>query len=303
MKAVESQNVRFPTLIGCGALAVWSLYALVVSELVNNLPVFETLFLMFATGFVAMSIRITLKKRWHLLKQPLWIWIVGILGVCGSDIAYVTAVKYAPPAHVDFIDYLWPFLVILFTSFLPKERFTWQHLIGGFLGLLGVFLLLTGGKGLLGFQNSYLQGYLLALTAALIWSTYTVVSRNHPETPIEMIGMYCGIGMLLSGGLHCQFETWVMPSGSQGVMVGLLGLSSGIAYLLWSYGTQKGNIKLLSVLAYFTPVISMGLLVFCGKEPMSFALVLACLLVLSGVVIGSINWSRLRLKEVSTDIL
>ncbi len=67
-----------------------------------------------------MAIRLTLLKRWHLLKQPLMIWIIGIIGICGSDIAYITAVKYAPPAHVDFIDYLWPFLVILITGFFTQ---------------------------------------------------------------------------------------------------------------------------------------------------------------------------------------
>lgn len=296
MEERQIQCVKVPTSLGCGALLVWSLYALVVSELIMNLPIFETLFFMFAISFLAMSVRLTLKKRWRVLtKQPIGIWIVGVIGVCGSDIAYITAVKYAPPAHVDFIDYLWPFLVILFSSFLPKERFTLQHLIAGSLGLMGVMLLLTtGGSDTFGFNGDYLSGYLFAFTAALIWSTYTIISRYYKDTPSEMVGMYCGIGAIVTLVLHSQFETWVTPTAFEGVMVALLGLSSGVAYWLWTYGTQKGNIKLLGVLAYFTPVISMGLLVLCGKEPMSFALVCACVLVVSGVIVGSLDWSRVR---------
>lgn len=292
---INHNTTTLPTTIGCGALAVWSLYALVVSEILKNLPIFQTLFFMFFVCFIAMSIRLTLTKRWHLLfKQPILIWIVGIIGVCGSDIAYVTAVKYAPPAHVDFIDYLWPFIVILFTSFLPKERFTLQHLIAGLLGFLGVFLLLTGGNGFLGLKHDYFWGYSLAFVAALIWSAYTLMNRWYQEMPMEMVGMFCGIGAIISCILHFHLEVWVTPSFSDSLMVTLLGLSSGVAYLLWSYGTQKGNLKLLGVMAYFTPVISMSLLVLAGKEPMSLALVLACVLVVSGVFVGSMDWSRLR---------
>lgn len=289
-------STNLPTTIGCGALVVWSLYAFVVSELLISLPVFETLFLMFLTSFGAMAVRLTLTKRWHLIKQPIGIWLIGVIGVCGSDVAYITAMKYAPPAHVDFIDYLWPFLVIIFSGFLPRERFTFQHLLAGFLGFLGVSLLLTGGQGLVGIEGSYFWGYLFSFIAAIIWSVYTIVNRFYKDVPIEIVGMYCGIGSLISLGLHGGFETWVTPSLSQGVMVGLLGLSSGVAYLLWTYGTQRGNLKLLGVFAYFTPVLSMGLLVASGKEPMSLALVFACILVVSGVIVGSVDWSRISAR-------
>lgn len=285
------QTTQLSTTIGCGALLLWSLYALVISELVETLPVFQTLFLMFGISFVAMSIRLTLKKRWSILwKQPFLIWVVGVLGVCGSDIAYVSAVKYAPPAHVDFIDYLWPFLVIIFTGFLPKEKFTLQHFIAGSLGFLGVLLLLTASRDFFGFKDDYVLGYWLAFASAFIWSTYTIISRYYNDTPVEMVGLCCGVGAVLSLIMHLTFESWVQPSLYDGSMIVLLGLSSGIAYTLWTYGTQKGNIKLLSILAYFTPILSMSLLVLCDKEPMSIALVVACVLVISGVAVGSMDW-------------
>jgi len=294
MAEVRSDDTKFSTTIGCGALIVWSLYAWTVSELLLNLPIFQTLFLMFGTCFFAMAIRLTLTKKWHLLKQPLLVWVVGVIGVCGSDVAYLTAVKYAPPAHVDFIDYLWPFLVILFSGFLPREKFTWPHIIGGLLGFIGVFLLLTGGDGLLGLQKNYMPGYFFAFTAAIIWSLYTIINRLYRETPIELVGMYCGIGAIIALILHFRVEIWVMPSLKESCLVALLGLSSGLAYLLWGYATQKGNLKLLGVMAYFTPVLSMGLLVMSGKEPMSYMLIVACVLVIFGVMVGSMNWENIK---------
>lgn len=294
MEQTNIQSMKIPTTFGCGALLVWSLYALVVSELLGRLPIFQTLFLMFGVSFVAMAIRLTVLKRWHVVKQPWFVWLIGVLGVCGSDVAYLSAVKYAPPAHVDFIDYLWPFFVIIFSSFLPKEKLTIQHVIAGALGFLGVFLMLTGGKWNFNLQGDYFVGYMFALTAALVWSLYTVATRWRQDMPIEIVGMYCGIGSFISLGLHLQYEPWVIPTPFELFLVCFLGLASGVAYILWTYATQKGNFKLLGVLAYFTPVISMSFLVLCGKEPMSYALIIACILVVTGVVIGSIDWSRLR---------
>lgn len=289
------QSMKLPTTFGCGALLVWSLYALVVSELLGRLPIFQTLFLMFSVSFIAMAVRLTVTKRWYVLKQQAWyIWVIGVFGVCGSDVAYISAVKYAPPAHVDFIDYLWPFFVILFSSFLPKEKLTLQHLIAGTLGFLGVFLMLSGGKWNLGLQSDYFLGYAFAFTAALVWSLYTIAARWYQDMPIEIVGMFCGIGALITLGLHGQYETWVVPTPFEAALVFMLGLASGVAYLLWTYATQKGNVKLLSVLAYFTPVVSMSFLVLCGKEPMSIILVIACAMVIGGVVIGSLDWARIR---------
>lgn len=294
MQSNQIQSMKFPTALGCGALAMWSLYAVVVSELVNNLPVFQTLFLMFSVSFVVMAVRVTVLKRWYLLKQPWFVWLAGIFGVCGSDVAYVTAVKYAPIAHVDFIDYLWPFLVIVLSSFLPKERLSLQHFIGGSIGFLGVFLLLMGDVGSIGLKSDYVWGYILALIAALIWSIYTITARWYKEMPAEMVGMFCGVGAIISLALHSHFETWVLPTPLEACLVAILGISSGVAYLFWTYATQKGNLKLLGILAYFTPVVSMSLLVLTGKEPMSMILVLSCFFVVVGVAIGSINWERLH---------
>lgn len=293
------QNVKIPTITGTGALIIWAMYALLISEILISLPVFETIFFMFGINFLVMLIRLTVTKQWRILKQPLLIWLIGIVGVCGSDFAYVAAMQYAPPAHVDLIEYLWPFLLIICTSFLPQERFTWQHLIGGALALFGVlFLLTSNGEGTEGFQWHYLQGYLYALSAAFIWCGYTLFSRWYQKMPPEMGGMYYGVGALIALCFHLHHEQYVVPSWYETGLLLILGLSSGMAYLLWIYGTQKGNVKLLGVLAYFTPMLSVGLLVYFEKEPVSLALLTACILFVSGVLIGSLDWKRVRLSFV-----
>lgn len=293
MTARQIQKVKLPTTVGCGALAMWSIYALVVSELVGRLPLFQTLFMMFSFSFIIMALRLTASGGWQLPKQPWFIWLIGILGVCGSDTAYLTAMQYAPPAHVDLIDCLWPVLVILLSSVLPQERLALQHIVAGILGFLGVFLLITSEEGL-GVSDAYLPGYLFAFTAPVIWSIYTIVARWYQKMSTGMVNLYCGIGALIFLILHFRFETWAVPTTLEFSLVLLLGLASGAGSILWTYAMQKGNLRLLTVLAYFTPVISMTCLVLSGKEVFSPALISACLLIVSGVVIQEIDWERVR---------
>ena len=291
-------NVKLPTITACGALLIWAMYALLISEILTTLPKFETIFFMFGINFMAIAIRFTIKKQWSTLKQPPFVWLIGVLGTCGSDFAYITAMKYAPPAHVDLIDYLWPFLLIVFTGFLPKERFTLQHLLGGAIALLGVLFLLTGSAGeeTIGFKWEYMPGYCCALTAACIWCLYTLFSRWYQKMPPEMGGMYYGVGAIIAFGLHTQHELFVMPSWYEASLLLVLGIAAGMANLLWIYGTRKGNVKLLGVLAYCTPMLSMTLLVCFGKEAPSLTLLIACLLFVSGILIGTLNWKRIYVR-------
>lgn len=276
--------------MGLGALFMWTVEPLLISE-INNLPIFEVLSIIFFSSFMLTAIRLTLRKRWSLvLKQPAFIWLGGILGICLSDFAYVYGAQYAPIAHVDLIDYLWPCLVVMFTSMLPKERFTYQHMMGAFLGLLGIYVLVHHEVNLNGFNLHYFIGYGLALFGAILWGGYSAFSRHYSHVPTEMIGMYCGAGALLCVILHLQCETFVTPTWTEGGLAIATGLSgAGIAYQLWDYGVKFGNVYLLSTITYVARIAAMTLLVMFGKEPLTLSLVIACFLASLGVFISSLN--------------
>jgi EamA domain-containing membrane protein RarD len=120
--------------------------------------------------------------------------------------------------------------------------------------------------------------------------------------PPEMVGIYYGVGAVVAWGLHHQHEVFVMPNLYEMCLILGLGLSSGLAALLWVFSTQKGNVKLLGVLAYFTPLLSMILLVYCGKEPMSRGLVIASILFICGVLVGCIDWKRIGRSSSSEPV-
>ncbi len=288
-------TVKRATYMGLGALTMWTVEPLLISE-VNSLPIFEVLAIIFFSSFLLTAFRLTRKKRWHtVLKQPGFVWLAGLTGICLSDFAYIYGAQYAPIAHVDLIDYLWPCLVVAFTSMLPKERFSAQHIIGAVLGLVGITVLVSNEVSQNGFNFNYCIGYLLALFGALLWGGYSAFSRYNKHLPTEMIGMYCGLGGVLCLLLHLKFETFVMPTMTEGSLAVLTGISgAGIAYQLWDYGVKFGNVYLLSSITYIARIIAMALLVMFGKEPLTLSLVIACGLASLGVFISSLDTASFR---------
>lgn len=292
---MNAPNVKRATMMGLGALVMWTLEPLLISE-VNGLPIFELLAIIFFSSFVITAIRITKNKRWGLvLRQPAFIWIGGFMGICLSDFAYIYGSQHAPIAHIDLIDYLWPCLVVAFTSMLPNERFTPQHVIGAVLGFLGIFVLVHHEVEMNGFNLNYFIGYLLAFLAACLWGGYSAFSRYNKKVPTEMVGMYCGLGAVICFLLHLKLETFVMPSFSQGSLAVITGITgAGLAYQLWDHGVKFGDVYLLSSLTYIARISAMALLVMFGKAPLTLSLVVACTLASIGVFISSLDSESIR---------
>ena len=274
---------------------MWTIEPLLISE-VNSLPIFELLFIIFFSSFALTAIRLTIRKQWlSVLKQPIFIWVTGIMGVCISDFAYIFGSQLAPIAHIDLIDYLWPCFVIGFSGLLPNEKVQIQHIIGAGLGLFGIYILLSHNIAQNNISMEYIVGYILAILGALLWGGYSAFSRYHKTVPTEMIGMYCGLGAIICLGLHLQFESFVVPTTTEWGLAVITGVSgAGIAYQLWDHGVKFGNIYILSIFTYLARLFAMVLLVIFGKEPFSNSLVIACLLSSFGVFISSIESEKFK---------
>jgi len=279
-----------PTQLGCGALFLWAIEPLLVSEL-TALPVLEALAIIFFSAFAFTAVRITLKKGWgQIFKQPLFIWVVGTIGICCSDFAYIYGARFAPIAHVELIDYIWPCMVIIFTGLLPKERFVYHAVFGALLAASGMYVLIDGEATEVGVSADYIIGYALAVGGACIWAGYSAFSRYFKAVPTDMIGMYCGVGGVISLMLHLSCEQFVMPSlhdAGFAIGTGIFGL--GLAYQLWDYGVKFGHVYILGSLTYFARVFAMLCLVAFGKADLTLSLVIACVLSISGAYICSLE--------------
>lgn len=289
---ISSRISARATVLGYLALLFWAGSG-VYASVVVNIPTFEVLSIAFLVSFSVTAILLTYRKQWHKVKQPLLLWVIGMLGVFGNDALFIAAFKHAPAAQADLINYLWPIFIILFAGFLPSEKFSAKYIIAAIFGFMGIFVVITNGGHLNNFESKYWLGYLFAFLEAVIWSIYTIVARHYKNTPSAMVGMYCGCSLILALVAHFGFESTVIPSTLELLVMVVIGLTAqGSAYFLWDYGIKKGNFKLLSVLSYANPIIGISLLIITGRSHYTSYLLIATLLITFGGIIGELSFKK-----------
>jgi len=282
------QEIKQGNLFGILAILLWSTLA-ALSVLTREIPPFQLVSMSF---FIASFIGLfMLKKQKHSIKKLLHIpfssWIIGIIGLFGYHFFYFFAIKNAPVIEASLINYLWPLLIVLFSAFLPNEKLKWFHILGSLFGLLGAFLLVSK-HGSFELKSEYLAGYIYALIAALIWSSYSVISRKLSHIPTYSVAGFCMATTILSLICHFIFEVTVIPDFTQILSIIMIGLGPvGGAFYVWDYGMKKGDIKLMGSLAYFAPLLSTFILIVFSLAVMNQTIAIACLLIILGSLISS----------------
>ncbi len=283
------------TVLGTCSIFLWGLLA-ILTTLAGAIPPFQLLVMTFGVAFlmivgkwVAMG-----ESPLHYLHQPPLAWAIGVGGLFGYHLFYFIALANAPAVEASLIAYLWPLLIVLLSSLLPGEHLQLRHLVGCAIAMAGCWLLLGGQSA--AFSEQYAMGYLAAVACAFIWSSYSVAGRLVKHVPTNAVGWFCAATALLGLICHLLFETTVWPTGWI-QWLGILGLGvgpMGIAFFTWDYGVKHGDLQMLGVLAYGTPLISTLFLIGFGEAEPSFRILIACLMIVIAALVATFGFSNWR---------
>jgi drug/metabolite transporter (DMT)-like permease len=284
---------RTATLIGLTAILMWSLLAaLTVAS--GTIPAFQLAAMTFAIGaLVGFLTFIGRPQALRALRQPPVAWAVGVGGLFGYHALYFLSLRFAPPAEAGLLNYLWPLLIVLFSSLLPGERLAPHHIIGAVLGLAGTVLLFAG-NGAGHFAPGEIPGLIAAFVAAFVWAGYSVMSRRLKAVPTDAVAGFCLATALLAALVHGLVETTVWPeTGLQWLAVAGLGIGPvGAAFYAWDVGMKHGDIRVLGAASYATPLLSTAFLILVGYAKPSATIGLAALLIAGGGLIAAKDMLR-----------
>lgn len=273
------------TLIGFAAVLLWALLAW-LTAISGTMPAFQLTAITFAIG--GASLLALRPGSIRAMRQPPRVWLLGVVGLFGYHAAYFYALRHAPPVEAGLINYLWPVLIVVFSALLPGERLRWQHLVGSALALCGAALVVTRGQSF-GLDPQYLPGYAAALLAALLWSSYSVLSRRFAEVSSDAVTGFCLATAALATACHLAFETTTWPTDwvQWAAIVGL-GLGPvGLAFYVWDIGVKRGDIQVLGAASYATPLLSTLVLIASGVATYSPTILVAALLIVAGAVLAA----------------
>jgi drug/metabolite transporter (DMT)-like permease len=283
---------RTATLIGLTAILMWSLLS-VLTVATGKIPPFQLAAVTFAIGALVGALTwIRRGEGIKALRQPPVAWVVGVGGLFGYHALYFLALRYAPPAEAGLLNYLWPLLIVLFSSLLPGERLAPHHVIGAVLGLVGTVLLLAGGTT--GFAPGQVPGLIAAFVAAFVWATYSVLSRRLKSVPTDAVAGFCAATALLAALMHRLVESTIWPETTlQWLCVLALGIGPvGAAFYTWDIGMKRGDIRVLGAASYATPLLSTAFLVVAGFARPSANIALAAVLIAGGGLIAAKDMLR-----------
>jgi drug/metabolite transporter (DMT)-like permease len=264
-------------------------------------PPFQLMAMTFAIGaaaaFASWPFRRVEVRR--LVRLPPTAWLIGVGGLFGYHFLYYTALRNAPVAEASLIAYLWPMLIVAGSALLPNGGLRWgglrwHHLAGCMFGFAGAALLVSGGGGFEG-RGSAL-GFASAFGCALVWSSYSILSRTQAKTPTDAVALFCLATAILAVPCHLLLEAtqWPESSGQWLAVLALGLLPVGMAFFAWDYGVKHGDIRLLGVGAYFAPLLSTVALVAFGLAPATGRIGLACLLIVTGALVAARPWQMRR---------
>jgi len=288
------------TFLGLFAVAIWSFAALLAVKL-TSIPPFELLFYEFVIAFFVVFVRYSIAKEkesfFDFKKRDL---LIASTALILNQAFYYSAFHYSPAVQVDLINYLWPTMLILFSSLFPNEKFSFSYLIACTVCLLGIYNLLSPDFSQ-GFSFENITGYFLAFGAAVSWTLYSLYTRYYRSSnSANCISWACGPAAALSLIIHLQYEKFIIPNLFEISLILLLGVFQiGLAFYFWEKALQKGCVKFLGLASYSIPVLSVMILVIFGIADFEQRMITATIAISASPLIPILT-SRLKFLRSSS---
>lgn len=282
---MNQAGISFATSFGLFAILFWSMESSLVDSLTKHLPMPQILLFSGISCFIITSTILTIRGKWRkLASTPLKLWMIGIFFTTISDVCGVLAIKYAPASHVDCLYYTWPMWLVVLSS-LRSRKICKSSLFSCSLNLSAIFLLCLANDHH-PFKTIFILGYLLSMLDAFSLVLYTLIIRHYNSSIPEVIGLYSAIGGILSGLCYLYVGGEFLPMDHYDWLnVFLHGMFiSSLAYIFWDFSARQGDLSLLSICAYFTPILSIILQIYLGKEKLNWAVITACLIIFVSIL-------------------
>jgi drug/metabolite transporter (DMT)-like permease len=261
-----------------GAIALWATLASLGVAL-SHLPPF---LLTGAALLVGSAAAWPWYRQW---RVPLSTLALGVYGLFGFHFLLFIALRHAPAVEANLVNYLWPLFIVVLAPLILRGA-TWRpvHLAAAVIGFVGAILAIVGGRELSG---AFSWGYVAALASALIWASYSLLTKRVTPFPTAAIGLFGLVSGALALVCHGLLEPSVSVSGRDWLLIGITGLGPlGAAFFLWDAALKRGDPSTIGILSYLTPLSSTLLLIVTSDRQPTAWIAAAAVLIVGAAIAG-----------------
>lgn len=222
-------------------------------------------------------------REWRVPPSTL---ALGVYGLFSYHFLLFMALRSAPAVQANLVNYLWPLLIVVLAPVILRGfPLQLRHVLAALAGFAGAAIAILGGREASG---TWSWGYLAALAAAFIWSTYSLMTRRVAPFSTAAIGLFGLVSGLLALACHALFEPAVQLSPRDWMLVAVAGLGPlGAAFFLWDKALKLGDPRQVGILSYITPFASTLLLVLATHRTPTWSIALAALLIIGAAIAGT----------------
>ncbi len=215
--------------------------------------------------------------------------VLSLTGVSLTVTFWFLGLKLAPSINGAVIDATTPIFLMLFAVIFLHEKIKFKTAIGTLISLAGVLLIILRPLLEQGSAN-YLVGNFFFLLAALSAMAHTLLVKNIVDKyhPLGLtfwsflIGSIAVLPMALSETYQYGFLTNINYQGVIGLSYGII-FSSGIAYLLFSYGLKYIKANESGIFLYIATLATLVVAVPLLGEQITPTFLFGSLLVFIGI--------------------
>jgi drug/metabolite transporter (DMT)-like permease len=269
-------------LAALGAVILWGSLAALGAALSNIPPFLLSGIGLIIGGLVSLPLaKFDLKK----LKVSWTALLVGVYGLFGYHAALFAGLQNAPSVQANLVNYLWPLLIVVLTPlFIRGTNLTLRHITAAVAGFAGAGLAILSGTELVG---GFAIGYVFAFIAAVVWSTYSLMTKRI-SFRTEAVGTFALVSGALALLVHMVFEPGTAIAASDWVLLIAIGVGPmGASFYLWDYALKTGSPQRVGLIAFLTPLISTTLLLIVTGTPLSPLLTISAALIFTAAFVGS----------------
>jgi len=274
---------QISNLCGIAAIFIWSATPLML-VLTGTMPPF-------LVGAISYLLSFVLMIAWWLYKgeniaskfnMPSKAYALGMYGVFLYNMMYIYAIKQGPLLEVSLLNYLWPALLLIFSSLLEKTRpdnFAITGILCCFIGSYFVF----ASRGAITFSGSHVM-MLVGLLCSVIWASYSTLLRYIRIKSDQIAVFFLPTGLIMLGQ-HLAFEHILWPATALGWSMLAAYVLSRVAFFLWNYAMKHGSMRLMGSLSYFLPLFATLALAMGGFAYYNSNLAIGAALIICGCIV------------------
>ena len=256
----------------------------------DGLDTFTMLFLRFGIAALFMAVILVLRReafpRGKILLQLIG---MGALGYVGQSFSYLTAIKYASAGLVALLLYLYPIFVFVLSMIVLREQVTWVKVSALVLALMGTALTVDPAGG-------QIQGILLAICAALIYSVYIIVGTNvmkHVSAVQSSLVIFASAGAVY--GTLMGFNGVHLPASDGGWLgiAGIVSIATVIPVATFLAGLERIGPTNAAMLSTLEPVVTVLLAGWIFDERLkAMVMVGGGLILVAVILLTSGEWEK-----------